>query len=386
MTIYTELGIAPIINAAGTLTTFGGSLMPPQVTDAMAEASRAFVDMQELHLKAGQRIAVLIGVEAAHICNGAAAGIAIMAAACMAGTDRAKIARLPDTTGMRHTFIVHRSHRNPFDQALRLAGGRFHDIDADMAQLQAALQPPLLDEVAAVYYTFAWFCTGPALSFREVTRMAHAAGVPVIVDAAAEVPPIVNLTQFLDDGADLVVFSGGKAIRGPQSSGMILGRADLVEACRLNDAPHMAIGRPMKVGKEEIAGLVKAVELYVNRDHNAEIAVWKARVAHILAALSDLPHVRAWQQWPYGIGQQIPHAAVSWDEAALGISHEEAHRRLLAGPPRIAAQIVSPQRYDWSGFAAPELRLHPHTLQEGEEITVARCLRELLAGELQVNG
>lgn len=373
--VYADLGVQPIINAAGTLTSFSGSLMHPQVTDAMAAASRAFVDMNELHLAAGRKVAELIGVEAAHVCDGAAAGIAVMAAACMAGCDRSKITRLPDTAGMKYKFITLRSHHNFFDQALRQAGGRFLDIDADAAQLERALADP---EVAAVYYTVAWFCTGAALPLAEVAEAAHRAGVPVMVDAAAEVPPLINLTRFLAEGADLVAFSGGKAIRGPQVSGFVLGRKDLIEACRLNDCPNMSIGRPMKVGKEEIVGLVKAVELYVQRDHAADMAVWERRVAHLLAALGDIAHLRAWKQWPFGIGQQIPHCALSWDEKALGITHEEAAKRLLNGSPRIAVQLVTPHIYDFSGFTAPELRIHPHTLQEGEEIIIARRVRQVL--------
>ena len=376
MNIYDDLGVTPIINAAGSLTRFSGSLMPPEVTDAMAAASRSFVDMNELHLAAGGRIAELVGAEAAHVCAGATAGIALMAAACMAGTDREKIVRLPDTTGMKHKFVVQRTHRNPFDQALRVAGGEFVEIGAGADELVEALD----EEVAAVFHTFAWFCTEEVLSLEQVAEIAHRAGVPVIVDAAAEVPPAENLSRFVEEGADLVTFSGGKAIRGPQSSGFVLGRKDLVEACRLNDNPNMSVGRSMKVGKEEIVGLLKAVERYVTKDHAAEMAVWERRVAYVIEALADVEHVRAWRQLPYGIGQQIPHAALSWDEQALGVTHEEAVRKLLDGRPRIAVQLVSPPRYAFAGFEAPQVRVHPHTLCEGEEVVVARRVREVLVG------
>ncbi|MHB0874744.1 MAG: aminotransferase class V-fold PLP-dependent enzyme [Anaerolineae bacterium] len=373
---YADLGVERVINAAGTLTTLGGSLMLPEVVSAMAAASRSFVDMNQLHAAAGKRIAALVGVEAAHVCSCAAAGIAVMGAACMAGTHPDRIAQLPETTGMRYRFIVQRSNRNPFDQALRLAGGRFLEIDADEGQLQQALA----QEPAGVFYTHAWFCLGPALPLQRVCELAHAAGVPVIVDAAAEVPPLLNLARFVNEGADGVTFSGGKAIRGPQSSGLILGKAALIEACRANDSPNMSVGRPMKVAKEDIVGLVKAVELYVSKDHAAEMANWEARVAHIIAALADVPGVKAWRQLPYGIGQQIPHVAVAWDEAEKGLTHQEAQARLGRGKPPVAVQWVSPENYTWSGFTRPELRLHPHTLQQGEERTVAQRLREVLAG------
>jgi uncharacterized pyridoxal phosphate-dependent enzyme len=376
MDIYAELDIATVINAAGTLTTLGGSLMPPEVTDAMVAASRSFVDMDELHLAAGRRIAELVGVEAAHVCAGAAAGIALMAAACMAGTDRDRIARLPDTDGMKHRFVIQRAHHNPFDQALRVAGGEFVDIDADSDELAGALG----DSVAAVYYTSAWFCPGASLPLAEVAENAHRSGVLVIVDAAAEVPPLANLSRFVEEGADLVAFSGGKAIRGPQSSGFILGNKDLIEACRLNDNPHMGVGRPMKAGKEEIVGLVKAVELYVTRDHAAEMATWERRVAHVVDTLSGLRHVRVVRQLPLGIGQQIPHAAVTWDERALGVTYRDLVRKLRNGRPRIAVQLVDPQDYAFAGFRTAQVRIHPHTLRDGEEIVVTARVAELLAG------
>jgi len=376
MDVYRGLGVEPLINAAGTLTTLSGSLMMPEVTDAMAAASRVFVDMKELHLAAGQRIADMIGVEAAHVTAGAAAGITLMAAACMAGDDRKRIARLPDTTGMKHKFVVQRSHRNPFDQALRLPGGEFVEIEGNAAELAEGLD----DQVAGVYYTIAWFCRGEVLPLAQVAEIAHQHGIPVIVDAAAEVPPVANLRRFIVEGADLVAFSGGKAIRGPQSSGFLLGCKDLIEACRLNDNPNMGVGRPMKVGKEEIVGLVKAVELYWARDHVAEMAVWERRVAHVVQAASDIEHVRAWKQLPYGIGQQIPHAAMNWDEDALGLTYEDFIRQMLDGRPRIAVQLVGPGHEASSGITAPEVRIHPHTLQEGEEIIVARRVRQVLEG------
>jgi uncharacterized pyridoxal phosphate-dependent enzyme len=376
MGIYEELGVQPIVNAAGTLTNLGGSLMLPEVVEAMAVASRSFVDLNELHRAAGRRIAELVGVEAAHVCAGGAAGIALMAAACMAGTDHDRIRQLPDVGGMRHRFIVQRPHRQPFDQALRVAGGTLVEIEADAQQLDRLAGEP---DVAGVFYTLAWFCMKPALPLAEVGEIAHRHGIPVIVDAAAEVPPVENLWRFVKEGANLVAFSGGKAIRGPQSSGFILGDEPLVEACRLSDNPNMGVGRPMKVGKEEIAGLVKAIELYMARDHAADSFVWDRRVARIIEAVSDIPHVRAWRQLPYGIGQQIPHAALTWDEQALGITHRALQEGLMKGQPRIAVQYVDLSSYDWAGFEAPEIRVHPHTLREGEETIVAERIRELLA-------
>jgi uncharacterized pyridoxal phosphate-dependent enzyme len=375
MDVYEELGVGTIINAAGTLTNMGGSLMLPEVVEAMVAASHSFVNMKELHLAAGKRIAELAGAEAAHVCAGAAAGISLMAAACMAGSDADKIKRLPDTKGMKNQFVVQYAHRQPFDQALRVAGGEFIEIGADAGELRQVVDEKT---VAGVFHTFAWFCVRDALPLEQVAEIAHESGVPVIVDAAAEVPPVENLWRFTKDGADLVTFSGGKAMRGPQSSGLILGRQDLVEACRLNDNPNMGIGRPMKVPKEEIVGLVKAVELYVARDHAADSLVWDRRVARMIEVLSGLEHVQARRQFPYGIGQQIPHVALTLDEGALGIGYEELVHRLLDGQPRIAVQLVQPSSYDFAGFTSPEVRLHPHTLREGEEVVVAERIVEIL--------
>jgi len=377
MDIYRALGVEPLINAAGTLTRMSGSLMWPEVTDAMMAASRHFVDMNELHEAAGRRIAELIGVEGAHVCACATAGIAVMAAACMAGTDRRKVLQLPDTTGMKHRFIAQQAHRNAFDQALRVAGGTFVDIGPDVGALEAALVDR---EVAGILHTFSWFNPEEALRLPQVTACAKKAGVPVIVDAAAEVPPLENLKRFLDEGADLVTFSGGKAIRGPQSSGMILGRADLIQACAANDSPNMGIGRGMKAAKEEIVGLVKAVELYVRRDHQADRAVWDGRVARIVEAVADLEHVEAWRQFPFGVGQQIPHAAIRWNEEKLGLTHEEAVARLKDGKPRIAVQLIHEPVYRFAHKTGQQIRVHPHTLREGQEGVVARRVREVLTG------
>ena len=376
MDIYDELGVDTIINAAGTLTTLGGSLMLPDVVDAMTAASRGFVVMSELYLAAGRRIAELVGAEAAHVCAGATAGIALMAAACMAGTDRDRIGQLPDTTGIKNQFVVQRAHRSFFDRAVRMAGGDFVDIDANPDELERAVRG---DDVAAVFYTFAWFCREKALPLDQVAEIAHRHDVPVIVDAAAEVPPVENLWRFVKEGADLVAFSGGKAIRGPQSTGFVLGREDLIEACRLNDNPNQGIGRSRKVCKEEIAGLVKAIELYVEHDHHADSFVWDRRVARVLETLSDIEHVYVRRQLPYGIGQQIPHVALVWNEQALEVTYAELVETLLKGRPRIAVQFIDLAVYSPS-FKGPEIRIHPHTLREGEEVVVAERIREILQG------
>ncbi len=375
MGIYAELGVEPIINAAGTITGYGGSLLAPEAAEAMLEASRCYVDMHELHLAAGRRVAQLIGADAAHVCNSASAGIALMAAACITGPDPSKTRRLPGQA-RRRRFVVQKVHRNPFEVAVLSAGGSFVEIDSSLGQLRRVLSKGAV----AVFYTSAWFCPGEALPLRLVSEVAREHGAFVIVDAAAELPPKENLLHFLQEGADMVAFSGGKAIRGPQCSGFILGEADLIEACRLNDSPHLpAIGRTMKMGKEEIAGLVKAVEVYLDKDHAAEASIWELRVQRLIACLQDIQGIRAWRQMPGGIGQLVPHVALSWDPAQLGISFESVVDQLRSGRPRVVVQLVNPSIYDWMADAPAELRVHPHTLTDDEVDTVATRLRAVLA-------
>ena len=374
MNIYQKLGVVSLINASGANTALGGSIMYPEITDAMVAASRHFVDISELHQMAGRRIAEVIGVEAAHVCACASAGITLMAAACMAGTDQTKISRLPDTTGMKYKFIVHQAHRNPFDHAVHIAGGEFVEISASVSELEQALDD---DEVAAVFYTFAWFCAGEMLPLREAAQIAQRVAVPVIVDAAGQVPPVENLARFVEEGADLVVFSGGKSIRGPQSSGIILGRKDLIEACAMNASPNVeSIGRGMKAAKEEIVGMVKAIELYHQKDHAAEMVVWEQRVSHIIGVLSEIEGIKAERALPEGIGYLIPYVSVSWDEKELGETQRKVKQELLEGKPRIAVRLVGSQI---QAVEHPQIWLHVHTLQEGEEVVVARRLREILS-------
>lgn len=362
MNVYKELGIEPLINAAGTLTILGGSLLPAEVVEAMTCASRAFVDIYELRLAAGRRIAELIGVEAAHVCACASAGITLMAAACMAGQDSQKISRLPNTAGMPRRFIVQRTQRNGFDHAVETCGGELVGIEPNDEALRAALQG---ENIAAVLYTYSWALTGPALPLKEAARIAHEFAVPVIVDAAAETPPVENLSRFTQEGADLVVFSGGKDIRGPQASGFIVGRRDLVACCAANDSPNTAgVARGMKTGKEEIAGLVKAVELYMRQDFAGRMENWEKTIAYLLKELGALDGISAERQMPPGIGQLIPHVAVKWDAQAVGATCAEVVEKLRRGKPGIAVRLVETSQ-------APVIWVCVQTLQAGEERALA---------------
>jgi len=369
MGIYDELGLRPVINASATLTRLGGSLMPPEVLAAMADAARCFVDLQEMQRRVGERIAALTRNEAAYVSAGAAAGLVLATAACITGTDPAAIRQLPDLTGLKNEVVIHRAHRNGYDHAVRQVGVRVVEIGYSGGTARWELERAMTPQTAAIFW-FQGAMTGRGdLPLPEVIEVAKARGVPVVVDAAAQLPPVSNLWTFTEMGADLAIFSGGKDLRGPQSSGLILGRRDLIEACALNGNPNHSIGRPMKVGKEEMAGLLAAVERYLNLDHEARTQSCERIVADWCAALNTLPGVSARRDFPNEAGQPLPWCLVTIDARAIGISRDALVERLAAGNPIIA---VAP-----SGQEA--LHLNPMTLEPGEERIVLERLMEALS-------
>jgi L-seryl-tRNA(Ser) seleniumtransferase len=249
--VYQKLGVTPIIHAAGTTTRYGGSLMRPETIEAIREAAQAFVNLDELNDAAGAAIARMLGAEAALVTGGAAAGLVLQAAACMTGDDPARIARLPDAAGMRNEFIIQRMHRFTYDQTFRVAGGVLVDIGLGRRTLAYELEDAITDKTAAVVYLYSPFTSPPGvLPFETMCDIAHAHGLPIIVDAASMLPPRANLYRHLRLGADLVNFSGGKGIRGPQSTGILVGRQDLIRAAALNNSPNAGFqGRDCWPGK-----------------------------------------------------------------------------------------------------------------------------------------
>lgn len=364
--MYADLGVRPVLNAWGTVTRVGGSRMDPRVLAAMDEASRSFVDMGELHAAASAHIAQLLGVEAACVTCGAAAGLAIAAAACMAGTDSARILQLPNTAGMKDEVVVLKSHRILYDQAVLLAGARFVEVgvasSASIEQLLAAVTT----QTAMVLYIAEAIPLRGSLPLREITAALRGTGVPVVVDAAAELPPMHNVRAFIDDGADLVVFSGGKELRGPQSSGIIIGDQDLVAACSANAFPHYGIGRAMKTDKETIVGLVRAVQLYVAKDEGADLRRWEGLAARMAEALASAPGCSARIGYPSEPGVQpaiIPRAYVR----AEAVSAMDLLERLRVGEPSVIASV-----------SGDELVLNPQCLDDAEiEPVIAAVLSAL---------
>jgi len=345
MGIYDELGVAPVINAWGTVTAVGGSLMAPEVLEAMREASLSFVDLHLLHRRAGEEIARLLDVEAACVTSGAAAGLTIAAAA----------SRVPGADGdpgaIRDECVILRAHRSRYDQAVVVGGTRIVEVDAGSAVGTDDLRAALTPRTALVLYLAEAEEVPGSLALADVADVLEGTGVPLVVDAAAELPPRSNLHRLLHGGADLVIVSGGKEIRGPQSSGLILGRADLIARCTALCFPNHGIGRGMKTDKETIAGLVRAVGLYVRRDERAELRTWDRMVEQLVAELDAHPLLRARRHTlgaPRIQPASIPRAYV----ATLGTPAAEVAARLRAGDPAVAVGVdgeelaINPQCLD----------------------------------------
>ncbi|HLK55205.1 MAG TPA: aminotransferase class V-fold PLP-dependent enzyme [Chthonomonadaceae bacterium] len=368
MNVYRELGLRPIINACATLTKLGGSLMPPEVTAAMEEASRCFVDLNELQQRVGAEIAALTHNEAAYVCSGAAAGLTLATAACIAGKDPAIIAQFPDLTGLKDEVIIHRAHRNGYDHAVRQVGIRVVEIGDSAGTTLQDLERAVSPRTAAMVW-FQGAMTGQGdLPLEKMIAVARANGIPVIVDAAAQLPPVSNLWRFTEMGASLAIFSGGKDLRGPQSSGLIVGQRALIESCALNGNPNHSIGRPMKVGKEEMVGLLAAVRRYLSLDHAARERWCEEVVAEWNAALNRLPGVSARRDFPNEAGQPLPRSLVTIRADEAGISRDEVLTQLAAGDPIIAV----------ASSGTDGIYLNPMTLEPGEEQIVLERLQAVL--------
>jgi L-seryl-tRNA(Ser) seleniumtransferase len=333
------------------------------VLDALAEGATAFVDMTELNVRAGEHIAKLIGVEAAHVTSGSAGGLLLAAAACIGGDDPESIRRLPDTTGLRNEIVIQRCQRIQYDQALRAAGARLVEAGdgkgATPDQVEAAIGP----RTAALISI-----ESPRLGQRGVpaarmAAIAQAHALPLIVDAASTLPPAGHLTRWTDQGADLVIYSGGKGIRGPQSTGLLLGRAHLVRAAAANAAPNAAIGRPAKVSKEDVVALVAAVELFLDTDHDAEWARHRAEADRIAAAAAGFPGIRVTIEEDRAVWS-APTVLIGFNPARTGLTPQTVMAALRAGDPPIMVRVFE-----------GELLVDPHCLQAGEAEVVARRLQ-----------
>lgn len=281
MGIYERFGVTPIINAAGTITRYGGAPMLPEVLEAMHEAALSTVNIDELEERAGPVIAGATGAEDGIVTAGAAGALLAATAACLTGNDAGKIRQLPDTTGLRSQLIMHRVHRNDFDHSIRAAGAQIIEVGTGHQTLERQLETAINDQTIGIAYVLSPWVSEGALPLPAVAKIAKRATIPVIVDGAAMLPPAENLRRFIAEGADLVCFSAGKALRGPQGGGILCGRRDLVRAAALNMSPNYSIGRSAKVSKETIVGTLVALQNYQSRDHAADMRLWMAQIEKI---------------------------------------------------------------------------------------------------------
>ena len=358
MGLYERLGVRRVINADATLTRLGGSLMPPDVLDCMREAASSFVDMYELQQVVGKRLAALTGNEAAYVSAGAAAGLVLATLAAMTEGDLPTIARLIETgEAPRNEVLMHRVHRIPYDPAVRLAGARIVEVGNRLQTFPWELEAAITPRTAMVFYSAGVHLASGALPLAETVEIAHTHGIPVVVDAAAQLPPTENLWRFTRElGADLAVFSGGKDFRGPQASGLLVGTEAMIAAVAVNGSPHQRLARPMKVGKEELIGLLAAVERYVGEDWQDRARRYEATVERWIEHFRTLPGVSASRVFPNEAGQPTPRCRLTF-AAATGLSGAEVTRLLWEGDPRIAVAV--------DGLDA--ISMTPELLAEGEE-------------------
>jgi uncharacterized pyridoxal phosphate-dependent enzyme len=365
-TAYDRLGVPPVINASATLTALGGSRMPAVALEAMEAAARSFIDLRELEAHVSARIAELTHNEAAYVSSGAAAGIVVSVASCIAGTDPERIAAFPLLEGCdRCEVIIHKSQRNGYDYAARQMGADMVEIGGTARELTATITKRT---ACVLWFAGSHFATD-ALPLREVIAIAHEHEIPVIVDAAAQIPPISNLWRFTrDDGADLAIFSGGKGLRGPQSSGLVLGRGDLIAGCRANGNPNHSIGRPMKVGKEELAGLLAAVEWSLAQDEAALLDSYEQTVQAWIKGLKGIPGIATERRYPSEAGQPHSRAIVRF-EPTCPLSRDQVVEALWDRNPRIAVAKVGDD----------SIALNPQTLDPSEDRLVLEALQAVLA-------
>jgi uncharacterized pyridoxal phosphate-dependent enzyme len=373
--IYTSIGVRPLINCKGTFTIVSGSQSLPEVKQAMLEASKHYVHLDELMEAVGRRLATLTGAEWGIVTNGCAAALTHATAACIAGADPEKLQRVPNLTGLKSEVIAPRHSRNVYDHAIRMLGVKMIEV-TDVEQLRRAFNP----RTAMVMVLAGPSADREPLSTETVCRIAREHGVPVIVDAAAEVLTIPN--KHLGAGATLVAYSGGKCLRGPQAAGLLLGRKDLTQAAWLHSAPHHAFGRSLKCGKEEIMGMLAAVEAWVKRDYKAEFRTWESWLAHISATVKSVPGVATEVRQPNSLSNHSPQLVIRWDAAKTGITGREVEKLLYDTDPRIVLGAASGDRRTNS---TSSVTIMPYMMMPEDHKVVAERLRAVLANPPKIS-
>ncbi|MCP5411326.1 MAG: PLP-dependent transferase [Alphaproteobacteria bacterium] len=364
---FTRIGVRPLINARGTYTIISGSRSLPAVKQAMFEASHYYVDLDEMMDGIGARLAQINQAEWGIVTNGCEAAIVLATIACIAGSDVEKAQALPYIKG-KDEVIIPRHSRNPYDVGIRMVGAKLVEVETP-AQMAAAIGP----QTAMIYVMSSPREAKSPLHIAAICAMGKEKGVPVFVDAAAEEPLVPNI--HLAKGATLVGYSGGKCLRGPQSSGMLIGDKSLCKAAYFQAAPHHCYGRALKCSKEESMGLLAAVEAWHKRDHAGEQRMWRGWLDHIAGRVKDLPSVRFEYLEPEDLSNKAPRLKIHWDGARLGITGTEVEARLDAGTPRIFLQGGTGTRPDAMNST---LTIMPYMMDPGEEVIVANAIHAVL--------
>jgi uncharacterized pyridoxal phosphate-dependent enzyme len=358
---FHELGVRPFINAAGTYTAMTASLMLPEVMDAIGYASTRYVMLDELHDRVGERIATLVRAEAAMVTCGAASALTLGTAGVLTGTDRQKIGDLPNLASMKSEVIIQKAHRFGYDRALRNCGVHFVEVET-----RDDLERAVNAQTAMMLFYNNNNKEG-RIQDQEFAELGKKHGIPTMNDAAADVPPVENLWKYTAMGFDLVAFSGGKGLRGPQSAGMLLGKKPLVAAARMNGSPNgNAIGRGMKVNKEEMLGMLAAVEVFVSKDHAKEGLEFDRRAEEIRRSAAAVPGVKA-EIFVPEVANHVPHVRVTWDAASKPLKAAAVVRAMQDGEPSIAIRSEG-----------ESLVVGVWMMRAGEEKVVARRLRQEL--------
>src|SRR5882724_7553828 len=361
--VYDELGVTTVINGQGTMTVLGGSLARPEVEAAMALAGQHFCSIPDLEVAAGKRIAEMLKLPAGYaaiVTSGAAAAMQSGLAGILTGDNPTFIEQLPDLTGMKSEVIIQKSHRNPFDHQLRATGIKLVVIETT-DELRKAVNP----QTAMLHFSNFANSAGQ-IKVEEWAKLGKELNIPTFIDAAADTPPVSHLWDYANMGYDLSAFSGGKAMRGPQCAGLLIGRRDLVANALLNNSPHEdTIGRSQKVGKEEIVGMVKALELYLKEDHEALNKEWQRRLESISARITRIPGVTTAYSVP-DVANHVPHMDIKWDVTHISLDPKDASKQLRSGKPSIVIESHT------NG-----LGMNSFMLQPGEEKIIADHLVQL---------
>ena len=364
--VYEELGVTTVINGEGTMTMLGGSLMRPEVETVMSMAGKHFVPILELEVAAGKRIAQLLKLPEGYgaiVTSGAAAAMQSGLAGILTGDNEQFIQQLPDLTGMKSEVIIQKSHRNPFDHQLRSTGVKLVVVEAK-EQLLNAINP----NTAMMHFSNFANADGQ-IKVEEWVKIAHQHKIPAFIDAAADTPPVSHLWDYAQMGYDLIAFSGGKAIRGPQCAGLLIGKSDLVAYALRNNSPHEdTLGRSQKVGKEEIVGMVKALELYLGEDHDALNREWQRRLEYISATITKIPGVSTEYSVP-DVANHVPHMQINWDLKRISASPNDISAALRHSNPSI---VIGASEH------GAGLEMNSFMLQPGEEKIIAEKLTQIL--------